>query len=42
MIEVVEIAMDVMREHVDALDRIVACVVGDDSLEAYERALARH
>jgi O-acetyl-ADP-ribose deacetylase (regulator of RNase III) len=36
-----EIAVDVMRKHVDDFDRIVACVFGDDTLEAYERALVR-
>ncbi len=36
-----EIALDVMREHVDAFDRIVACVFGDDNLEVYEQLLAR-
>ena len=35
-----EIALGVMRDHEDEFDRIVACVYGDDSLEAYERALA--
>jgi O-acetyl-ADP-ribose deacetylase (regulator of RNase III) len=36
-----EIALDVMRKHVDAFDRIVACVFGDDNLEVYEQLLAR-
>lgn len=36
-----EIALDVMRKHVDAFDRIVACVYGDDDLEVYERLLSR-
>ena len=36
-----EIALDVMRNHVDAFDRIVACVFGDDNLEVYEQLLAR-
>jgi O-acetyl-ADP-ribose deacetylase len=36
-----EIALDVMRKHVDALDRIVACVFGDDALAVYEQLLAR-
>ena len=36
-----EIALDVMRKHVDRYDRIVACVFGDDNLELYERELAR-
>jgi O-acetyl-ADP-ribose deacetylase len=34
------IALDVMRKHVDELDRIVACLYGDDSLKVYERLLA--
>ena len=36
-----EIALDVMRKHVDAFDRIFACVFGDDNLEVYEQLLAR-
>ena len=36
----VHIALDVMRKQVDAFDRIVACVYGDDNLELYQRALA--
>jgi O-acetyl-ADP-ribose deacetylase (regulator of RNase III) len=36
-----EIALDVMRWHVDAFDRIVACVFGDDNLAVYEQLLAR-
>jgi O-acetyl-ADP-ribose deacetylase len=36
-----EIALDVMRKHVDAFDRIVACVFGDDALAVYEQLLAR-
>jgi O-acetyl-ADP-ribose deacetylase (regulator of RNase III) len=36
-----EIALDVMRGHVDAFDRIVACVFGDADLEVYEQLLAR-
>jgi O-acetyl-ADP-ribose deacetylase len=35
------IALDVMRQHVDAFDRIVACVFGDDNLQVYERLLGR-
>jgi len=36
----VHIALGVMRRHAQELDRIVACVYGDDNLELYERALA--
>lgn len=36
-----EIALDVMRKHVDAFDRVVACVFGADNLEVYEQLLAR-
>jgi O-acetyl-ADP-ribose deacetylase len=36
-----EIALDVMRNHVEAFHRIVACVFGDDNLEVYEQLLAR-
>jgi O-acetyl-ADP-ribose deacetylase len=36
-----EIAVEVMGQYLDDFDRVVACVFGDDNLEAYERALAR-
>jgi O-acetyl-ADP-ribose deacetylase (regulator of RNase III) len=36
-----EIAVDVMRTHVADFDRIVACLYGDENVEAYERLLAR-
>ena len=36
-----EIAVDVMRTHVADFDRIVACLYGDEAVEAYERLLAR-
>ena len=36
-----EIALDVMRKHVDDFDRIVACLYGEEDLELYQRVLAR-
>jgi O-acetyl-ADP-ribose deacetylase (regulator of RNase III) len=36
-----EIALDVMRKYVSHFDRVVACVYGDETLELYERLLAR-
>jgi O-acetyl-ADP-ribose deacetylase len=36
-----EIAVDVMQKHVAEFDRIVACLYGDENVEAYERLLTR-
>jgi O-acetyl-ADP-ribose deacetylase (regulator of RNase III) len=36
-----EIAVDVMRKHVADFDRIVACLYGDENVEAYKWLLTR-